>query len=150
MGSSWGLNHSCCDYPENRAQFPRRPAISRDPRPQGPGFPVPVLRPVIGAECACLERSEDALALSPAARFEPDLAGDHRDEADDLRVCGKPVWIKLVGRPRKVLVNAVEAEPEKVLGLFCRALPIPAGRLVATGDGRQARNSYNVPVLING
>jgi len=45
-------------------------------------------------------------------------------------------------------VHAVEAEAEEVLGLFCRAPPLPAGRLVGAGDRWQARDDYDVAVLI--
>jgi hypothetical protein len=36
----------------------------------------------------------------------------------------KPVWIEVVGRPRKVFVHAVEAEVEKMLSFLCRTPPL--------------------------
>jgi hypothetical protein len=53
------------------------------------------------------------------------LGCDHRDHADDLRLRCKPVGIELVGRRGKVLMHAVEAEPEEMLSLLRRAPPIP-------------------------
>jgi len=44
----------------------------------------------------------------------------------------------------------VEAETEEMLRLFRRALPVPAGRLVGAGDGWQARNGYDVAVVVDG
>jgi len=29
-------------------------------------------------------------------RFNPDLGSDHRDDADDLRLRRKPVWIEVI------------------------------------------------------
>src|SRR5262249_39184095 len=74
----------------------------------------------------------------------------HRNDMDDLRLRCKPVGIEVVGRPEKVFVHAVEAEAKEMLSLLRRAPEVPAGRLVGVGEGWQARNSYDVPVLIDG
>jgi hypothetical protein len=93
---------------------------------------------------------ENAIALALAACVDPDLGGDHRDDANDLRLSCETVWVKIVGRPGEVVVHAVEAEPEEMLGLLRRTPPIPAGRLVGAGNGWQARDGYDVTVLIDG
>jgi hypothetical protein len=96
------------------------------------------------------ELSEDALPLALARSFTPDLSRDHRHDTNDLRLRGKPVRIEVVGRPGKIFVNTVEAEPEEMLSLLCGAPPIPAGRLAGASDGWQARDGYDVAVPING
>ena len=90
------------------------------------------------------------MSLALAGSFTPDFSGDHRNDAYDLRLRGKPVRVEIVCRPGKVLVHPVEAEPEEMLSLLRRALPIPAGRLVGASDGRQPRDGYDVAVLIDG
>jgi len=85
-----------------------------------------------------------------APRFDTNLGRDQSNDADDLRLRCKPVWIEAIGRPGKVVVHAVEAEAEEMLNLLCWAPPVPAGRLVGAGDGRQARDGYDVAVLIHG
>ena len=92
---------------------------------------------------------EDPLPVTLAARLLPDLGGDQRHHADDLRLRGKPVGIEAIGRPRKVVVYAVEAEAKEMLKLFRCAPPIPAGWLVGSGDGGQARYCNDVAVLVN-
>jgi hypothetical protein len=43
-----------------------------------------------------------------------------------------------VGAVWNVVVHAVEAEAEEMLNLLSWAPPVPAGRLIGAGDGRQA------------
>ena len=78
-------------------------------------FPCTSLYLVTGTELAPREFFEDARPVALAGSFTPDLSGDHRHRADDLRLACKPVRIEFVGRPGKVLVHPVEAEPEKML-----------------------------------
>ena len=99
-----------------------------------------------GAREVAVEFFEEAAPFALAARFLPDLGGDHRHDADNLRLRCQPVWIEAVGGPGKVVVHAVKAEPEEMLSLLCGTPPVPAGRLVRAGDGWQARDGYNVAV----
>jgi hypothetical protein len=62
----------------------------------------------------------------------------------------KPVWIEAIGRPRKVIVHAIEAKAEEMLNLLRRAPSVPAGRLVCTRDRQQAWDGYDVAVRIDG
>jgi hypothetical protein len=43
----------------------------------------------------------------------------------------KPVWIEAIGRPRQIVVHAVETETEQMLDLLCCAPSVPAGGLLA-------------------
>jgi hypothetical protein len=58
------------------------------------------------------------------------------NDADDLRLRGKPVWIEAIGRPGKVVVHTLEAEAKEMFNLLGGAPSVPAGRPVAAGDGR--------------
>ena len=44
---------------------------------------------------------------------------------------------------------AVKTEPKEMLDLLRGTPPIPAGRLVGASDGWQARDGYEVTVLVN-
>jgi hypothetical protein len=72
------------------------------------------------------------------------------DDTDYLRLRCQPVRVEVSCRPGKVVVHAVEAEPKEVLGLFCRAPPVPSARLVGARDRRQPWDGYDFTVLING
>ena len=125
-------------------KFSRRP-------PRHPGFPRTCLGVTkAAAELARRKLFEDALSVALAGSFAPDFGRDHRYHADDLRLRCKPVWIEIVGRPGKVFVHAVEAEPEEMLSLLRRAPRVPAGRLAGAGDRWQARDDYDVAILIDG
>jgi hypothetical protein len=89
-------------------------------------------------------------SVALAGSFSPDLGRNHRYDADDLRLRGKPVWIGAIGRPRQVVVHAVEAKAEEMLDLLRRTPSVPAGRLMCTRDRRQARDGYDVAVWIDG
>jgi hypothetical protein len=75
------------------------------------------------------------LPVALAGSFSSDLGRNHRNDADDLRLRGKPVRIEAIGRPGNVVVHAVDAEAEKMFNLLCGTPPVPAGRLVAAGHG---------------
>jgi hypothetical protein len=94
--------------------------------------------------------AEDALPIALAGSFSPDLGRNHRNDADDLRLRGKPVWIEAIGRPREVVVHTVEAKAEEMLSLLGGTPSVPAGRLMCTYDRRQARDGYDVAVRIDG
>jgi hypothetical protein len=96
------------------------------------------------------EICEDAIPFAIAARLDPDLGRDHRNDADGLHLRCKPTWIEAIGQPRKVVVHAVEADAEQVLNLLRVTPSDPAGRLVCTRDRRQARDGYDVAVWIDG
>src|SRR6516162_9875648 len=135
----------------------RGPAISRDgpqflvsPPPRPRVFPVPVLDLLLLTNSRHGSSAWMRSRIALMARLDPDLGGDNRHDADDLRLRCMPVGIEVVGRPRKILVHAVEAEAEQMLSPLRRAPPTPAGRLVATGDRRKARNGYDVAVRVDG
>jgi hypothetical protein len=67
----------------------------------------------------------------------PDLCRHHRDNADDLRLRCEAVGIEAVGRPGKILAQAVEAVAEKVLDLLGCWPPVPAGRPPVTDGSRR-------------
>ena len=83
---------------------------------------------------------EDTIAIAFPARLDPNFGSDHRNDADDLRLRCEPVWIEGIGRPGKVVVHAVEAHAEQMLDPLRCTPSVPAGRLVCTRDGRQARD----------
>jgi hypothetical protein len=108
------------------------------PSMRGPVFPVPVLRLVTGTEFETRHLCENALAIALAARLDPDLGCDHRNDADDLRLRCKPVWIEAIGRPGKVVVHAVEAHAEQMLDLLPALHRFQPGGLCApVTDGRR-------------
>ena len=47
-------------------------------------------------------------------------------------------------------MHAVETEAQEMLNLLCWSPPLPAGWLVGSGKGWQARDSYDIAVLIDG
>ena len=67
-----------------------------------------------------------------------------------MRLRCKPVWIEIVGRPGKIVVHAVETHTKQMLDLICCTPPVPAGWLVGASDRSQARDGYDIVVLING
>ena len=91
-----------------------------------PGARLPSRLPVTSRQ-ALDEPLESMLPLVRAARLDPGLGRDHRDDAGSLRLRCQPVRIEAVGRPRKIIVHAVEAEAQKVLDLF-RFAPIRPSR----------------------
>jgi hypothetical protein len=93
---------------------------------------------------------EDTLPVALAACLVSDFGGDHRHDADNLRLRGKPVRIEIVGRPRQIVVHAVETEAEEMLSLLCGAPPVPAGWFIGASDRGQPRDSYKVAILVNG
>jgi hypothetical protein len=64
--------------------------------------------PQLGAE---LERQlfEDTVAYGLAARLDPNLGRDHRNDADDLRLRCKPIWIEAIGGPGKHSIGSSRA-----------------------------------------
>ena len=112
------------------------------PPPVCPGFPQVgrriasfsnVLGPTRGVLLKLVHKlAEAALPVALAGSFSPDLGRDHRNDADDLRLRGKPVWIEAISRPRQVVVHAVEAKAEQMLDLLRGTPSVPAGRVVCS------------------
>jgi hypothetical protein len=128
---------TCPRFCPNLPQFPNGGApIILAPGPLPGRFPrTRVLRLFTGTEFAPRHLCEKAPAIALAARLDPDLGRDHRHHADDLRLRCKPVRIEAIGRPRKVVVHAVEAKTKEMLSLLGGAPPVPAAWLVGAGDG---------------
>jgi hypothetical protein len=82
------------------------------------------------------------------SRFCSDLGSHHRNDADDLRLRGKPVRIEAIGRPGKV-VHAVETEAKEMLNLLGGTPTVPAAWLIGASDGWQPRDGYETAVLVN-
>src|SRR5215469_16207299 len=88
-------------------------------------------------------------ALPVAACFVANLGSHHRNDADYLSLCCKPVRIEFVGGPRQIVVHAVEAHVEQMLSLLCRTPTVPARRLIGASDRWQPRDGYEIAVLVN-
>jgi hypothetical protein len=71
------------------------------------------------------------------------LRGDHRDDADDLRLHRQPVGIEPIGRPGWVFAYAVETQAEKMLHLLGIRPAVPVRRPRGAGDSRQAGKGYD-------
>ena len=95
------------------------------------------------------------MSLALAGSFTPEFSGDHRNEADDLRLSGKPVRTEVVGTPGKILVHVVKAEAKEMLSLLRRTHRFqPGGLLESATDGsrgwlRRCRPDRRPPVFRN-
>jgi len=59
-----------------------------------------------GSSRRAVARDHETPRLALVARLFPDLGGDHRHDADNLRLRCQPVWIEAVGRLGGVVMHA--------------------------------------------
>ena len=124
------------------SSFRSGPQFLPTPSPWAPVFPV-------RCYASRAARSSNPRSSSPRIR-----SRSHSRAASSptlaATITTRTTCVCAASRYGKVVVHAVETEAQEMLNLLCWSPPLPAGWLVGSGKGWQARDSYDIAVLIDG